>query len=326
MIALCSVLAAITATIGILSARGRLRWRGLALALGSGALTITVLAGLSSCIGGSLSLAAVELGSGAAPLAAGLVASAVRVRAAQLVICAGVVVPVGLWLPELSTVTFGGDGAAVHDFGGALGLVIGPAALVLTASRSTAWSSHQPTSARQRVALGVTALAFVVWLAASEGAIDVFTGEIALAAAVGIVAGWLGCELGFRLNDRKTRRRPLIGGLVGASVVLPSATVLDPLALGILAAFAGAIVGAARAACEVPALACLTGATTGLIAIGLVSDDFGFVQNARVDVLAAQLGAIVVMSLVGASAGTAIRLGERMRIKKLEWAIPDSNR
>lgn len=318
MIALFSVLFAILAAGGIqVSARHPNRASPL-IWTGAGLAAVAVLAGLGRCFGGPAPLAAVELGSGAAPIAAALLDALAGRAITAVAVCALVIVPLGLWMPNLTAALFGADGACVHDFGGALGLVVGPSALVL-AVRST--PAQQPRGTRQLVGGALSAIGLLGWLAASEGVVDAFTGTIVLGALVGPLAGGVGWLIGRVLRGSAPAQGVALGSCAGGAVALSSVTVLDPLAIGVAAALAGVIAGSARGARAHPAAAVFTGALIGLLSIGLVSDDYGFVLNARVDVLGAQLAGALTMTALGVGAGTAIRLVAGRTGEEKRWTF-----
>jgi hypothetical protein len=225
-----------------------------------------------------------------------------------------VVLPAAALGPLLATAGCAGTECELQDFGGALPLAVAPAAFALLAAlpaaRAVAVRAEHP-SARD-VVLGLLALfvSYVLWLAAMEGDIDVYTPRLLLAAVVGPLCSAVAWLLVDRLRGtpRSVARSVVLGLLAGMVATLAgSATVVPPwsIAVALLAGAIGAGVETARHLRRLPlatrwGIVVLVAALLGLVAPVIIGDAVGVL-------LTAQAGALPVpFEAFGAVAGSAL--------------------
>jgi Amt family ammonium transporter len=261
----------VTATVGVLTDAARLDYL-----LGISAFTLPVL----------VLLEAAAIGSGAD-----------RVARWVLMLAWGLIVfPTATLVPPLLTEGCRFDGCGIVDFGGALPLFVSASAYVLLA-----WS---PIRARP-VALvrggeaiaGILGfwIAFAVWLASLEVALDAYVPRILLAGAVGPAAGALGWLLvdTLKATGRPATRSLGFGFLAGIAATASGAvTVSFPWSalVGALAGIAAAVIHAAKplvSAGVAPrwGLSLLGATAVGFLAPPISGDTVGILFSAQVGVL-----------------------------------------
>ncbi len=175
----------------------------------------------------------------------------------------------------------------IDDFGGALPLVVSSAAFALLAP--TARGSGRRPDRPLFPAVLVLWLAFAVWIASLEGALDAYIPRILVHALVVPAAAALGWVVVDRLRgvDRPVGRSLIFGLLAGIVAAMPgTVTVGMPWAL-ITGALAGALGGLAFGSRLRPpgprrwALSLLVAALVGLLAPAISGDAAGAIFTAR---------------------------------------------
>lgn len=277
----------VTSSVGLISGAARLDYL---LGLSAFALPVLVL------------LEAAAIGSGADRLARWV-----------LMLCWGLVVfPGAALIPLLVTEPCRFTGCGFEDFGGALPLFVSASAYVVLA-----WSPAISTSAAQvrgsEAIAGVLGfwVAFVLWLASLEAALDEFIPRILLAAVVGPAAGALGWVLvdTLKATGRAPTRSLGFGFLAGIAATASGAVEVRfpwSLVVGVLAGIVGALIHSSRplaAGGIAPrwGLTLLGATAVGFLAPPISGDTIGIVFNAQVGVLATPL-----LAFVGVALGAAL--------------------
>jgi hypothetical protein len=163
-----------------------------------------------------------------------------------------VVLPATALGPVLATSGCAGTACELQDFGATLPLALAPATFILFAVlvRRRDRGTLPALGARASLLLaGVLWAAFVVWIAAMEGALDAYTVRLLIAGLVGPAVGavlWLLVDR-LRRAPRPITRSLALGAIAGVVATLAGApTVAVPWSLAV-AALAGAIAaGVAR--------------------------------------------------------------------------------
>ncbi|HEY4153177.1 MAG TPA: hypothetical protein VGM38_07620 [Pseudolysinimonas sp.] len=227
-----------------------------------------------------------------------------------MLVWGGIVFPLAALVPLWLTAGCAGTDCELEDFGGALPLLVSSGAFVvlawLPAGVIERADPDPHDNRRAMLALLVFWLAFVVWLAQLEGAIDEFTPRIALAAVVGPVSSALVWLLVDRArNVHRPVVRSLVLGLVAgiAATMSGAVTVGFPwnLAVGALAGCLSSLAysGRASAAAGIAArwgFVILVASAVGFLAPAISGDTVGILFSAQLDVLS-----VPVLSFLGVS-------------------------
>jgi len=257
--------------------------------------------------GGELVLLGLASGAAAAPYLLDLAAAAAvvmilllagaaaagagpRIRWLVPVVWGVVVLPATALLPLLATAGCAGTPCALQDFGGAVPLAVAPGAFVILAALVPAahrGALPEPGSRASLVLGGVLWGAFVVWIAAMEGAVDAYTPVLLLAGAVGpavAAVAWLLVDR-IRRSPRPVARSLLLGVVVGVlATTAGAATVVVPwslaaaLLVGVVAA--GVARGRTRSTSRAGAVV-LVAAALGLLAPVVSGDAIGILFTAQ---------------------------------------------
>ena len=161
-----------------------------------------------------------------------------------------VVLPVATLAPLLFTAGCAGMACQLQDFGATLPLGLSPAAFVLLAALVRRGSRRRLPDLDARAALllaGALWVAFVIWIAAMEGAVDVYTGTLVVAGLVGpavAAATWLLVDR-LRRAPRPVARSLVLGAVAGIVATMAGAAVVTPPWSLAVAALAGAIAAGA---------------------------------------------------------------------------------
>lgn len=282
----------VTTSIGVLSGAARLDYL-----LGISAFTLPVL----------VLLEAAAIGSGAD-----------RVARWVLMLAWGLIVfPGAALIPLVVTESCRFDGCAIVDFGGALPLFVSSAAYVLLA-----WSPPDvgplPQVRGSEAIAGVLGfwIAFALWLASLEAALDPYVPRILLAGAVGPAAGALGWLLVDQLKatGRAVTRSLGFGFLAGIAATASGAvTVSFPwsAAVGALAGIVAGVIHAARplvVAGVAPrwGLSLLGATAVGFLAPPISGDTIGILFSAQVGVLGTPLLAFLGVAVGAAAVSTPV--------------------
>jgi len=240
--------------------------------------------------------------------AAAIASGAGRVARWVLMLAWGLVVfPAATLVPLLVTAPCRFDGCGIVDFGGALPLFVSATAFVLLAVAPPGGRLLPQVRGSEAIA-GVIAfwLAFIVWLASLEAALDAYVPRILLAGVVGPAAGALGWVLvdALKAVGRTPTRSLAFGFLAGIAATVPGAvTVSFPWSavVGALAGMVGALLHALPAVARLGPAArwgvALLGATAvGLLAPPISGDTIGLLFSAQVGVLGAPLAAFLAVA------------------------------
>lgn len=274
-----------------------------ALGLLSGAARLDYLLGLSAfALPVLVLLEAAAIGSGADRLA----------RWVLMLAWGLVVFPGAALIPLVLTAPCRFTGCGFEDFGGALPLFVSASAYVVLAWAPATGVAPPQVRGSEAIA-GVLGfwIAFVVWLASLEAAVDEFIPRILLAAVVGPVAGALGWLLvdTLKATGRAFTRSLGYGFLAGIAATASGAVEVRfpwSLVVGALAGMIGALIHASRplvAGGTAPrwGLTLLGATAVGFLAPPISGDTIGIVFSAQVGVLATPL-----MAFVGVALGAAL--------------------
>lgn len=202
----------------------------------------------------------------------------------------GLVFPVCVVVPSLLYRTCAAPECRVEDFGGGLALLVSSSASVLLA-----WRAHAAPEGggwkRFGLAVSVLWIAATAWLVSLEGAVDVYTPRILLAAVLSPVAGgvaWLVVDL-LRQSGRHPLRSFADGVVAGLVAIIPGAASVSfpwSLVVGALAGAAAALVFGARRFSSAGraghwALVALTATAIGYLAPAISGDTIGFMFSGR---------------------------------------------
>ena len=248
--------------------------------------------------------------------AATLISGADRLaRWVFLLIWAVIVFPAAALVPLIATAGCGGTDCELQDFGGALPLLVSSSAFVvfawLPAGMVETFRPDHVTAVRAVAGILLLWLAYVIWLADLEGAVDDYTVRILFAAGVGPVAaavGWLVVDLARRVQRPPTRSLAF-GLLAGMAATIPGAvTVAFPWSaiVGVLAGVIGAGVASSRAVSRAAfatrwGLVVLIATAVGFLAPSISGDTVGILFSGELDVLEVPVisfAAVTVFSLV----------------------------
>ena len=221
-----------------------------------------------------------------------------------------IVFPLAALVPLWLTAACAGTDCELEDFGGGLPLLVSSSAFVLLAwlPAGVVERADPDPHDNRRAMLGllVVWLAFVVWLAQLEGAIDEFTPRIVLAAIVGPAASslvWLLVDVA--RNVRRPVARSLVLGLIaGMAAVVPGAVSVEfpwNLAVGALAGCLASLAYSGRASTTAGlatrwGFVLLVATAVGFLAPAISGDTVGILFSAQLDVLS-----VPVLSFLGVS-------------------------
>lgn len=221
-----------------------------------------------------------------------------------------IVFPVAALVPLWLTAGCAGTDCELEDFGGGLPLLVSSSAFVLLAWLPAGVIERADPdphdNRRAMLSLLVFWIAFVVWLAHLEGAVDEFTPRIALAAVVGPASSALVWLLVDRVRNvsRPVPRSLVLGLVAGIAASIPGAvTVVFPwnLAVGALAGCLGALAYSGRASSAAGiatrwGFVLLVASAVGFLAPAISGDTVGILFSAHLDVLS-----VPVVSFLGVS-------------------------
>ena len=221
-----------------------------------------------------------------------------------------IVFPLAALVPLWLTAACAGTDCELEDFGGGLPLLVSSSAFVLLAwlPAGVIERADPDPHDNRRAMLGllVVWVAFVVWLAQLEGAIDEFTPRIVLAAVVGPAASALMWLLVDRArNVRRPIARSLVLGLIaGMAAAVPGAVAVEfpwNLAVGALAGCLASLAYSGRASATGGlatrwGLVLLVATAVGFLAPAISGDTVGILFSAHLDVLS-----VPVLSFLGVS-------------------------
>lgn len=286
-IAAAALTTVVTTSLGTLTEAARLDYL-----LGISAFTLPVL----------VLLEAAAIGSGAD-----------RVARWVLMLAWGLTVfPGAALIPPLLTEQCRFDGCGIIDFGGALPLFVSSAAYVLLA-----WSPPDAVAVAQvrgsEAIAGVLGfwIAFAIWLASLEAALDPYVARILLAGVVGPAAGAIGWLLVDQLKatGRTVTRSLAFGFLAGIVATASGAVTVSFPWSAVVGALAGVVAGVIHAAKPLAAagvaprwgLSLLGATAVGFLAPPISGDTIGILFSAQVGVLWTPL-----LAFVGVALGAAI--------------------
>lgn len=297
-----SVVAALGAGAAMLGiVHSSIPWRSGAAALiaAVAAVGVTVIAGLAldaAPVGFLVAMAAFSFPVLVLVEAAAVASGAGRVgRWVVLLSWALVVFPAAAVVPSALTSGCAAPECRIEDFGGVLPLVVSSAAFELlaalpVAARTGATRLEHRVRARVLAALAGVWVAFAVWLASLEGAVDEYIPRILLAAVLGPAAGSVGWAL---IEVLRQRRRPAprslaLGLLAGMVAVTPSAASVGMPWLPVVGALAGALgalvfVAPASGASLAPRIAAsaLVAALVGFLAPAVSGESVGVIFSGQ---------------------------------------------
>ncbi len=245
--------------------------------------------------------------------AAAIGSGADRVARWVLMLAWGLIVfPGAALIPLLVTEPCRFSGCGIVDFGGALPLFVSSAAFVLLA-----WSPPQAVPVTQvrgsEAIAGVLGfwIAFALWLASLEAALDPYVPRILLAGAIGPAAGALGWLL---VDQLKATGRPFtrslgFGFLAGIAATASGAVTVSFPWSAVVGALAGIVAGVIHAAKPLAVagiaprwgLSLLGAAAVGFLAPPISGDTVGILFSAQVGVLWTPL-----LAFVGVALGAAV--------------------
>jgi Amt family ammonium transporter len=280
----------VTTSLGLLTGAARLDFL-----LGISAFTLPVL----------VLLEAAAIGSGADRVA----------RWVLMLVWGLIVFPAAALIPLLATESCRFHGCGIVDFGGALPLFVSSSAYVLLA-----WSPIRarpvPLVRGTEAIAGILGfwIAFAVWLASLEAALDPYVARILLAGVVGPAAGALGWLL---VDTLKATGRPVtrslgFGFLAGIAATASGAVTVSFPWSAVVGALAGIVAGVIHAARPLAAagiaprwgLSLLGATAVGFLAPPISGDTVGILFSAQVGVLWAPIIAFFGVA-VGAAAVSA---------------------
>jgi len=220
-----------------------------------------------------------------------------------------VVLPATTLGPLLATAGCSGRPCELQDFGATLPLALSGAAFVLSSvvvPRRRRSALPELSTGASLLVGGVLWAAFVVWIAAMEGAVDSYTPTLLLACAVGPASGavtWLLVDL-LRRAGRPVARSLALGAAVGiVAAMAGAATVGVPWSV-VVAILAG-VIAAAVARRRTPSVARAGWAVVAAALIGLlapvVSGRAGVLVTAQFEMLPVPViaaGATMVFSML----------------------------
>ncbi|MBI5160137.1 MAG: hypothetical protein HY996_01775 [Micrococcales bacterium] len=239
---------------------------------------------------------------------------------------AAIVVPLGVVGPPLVTRACAGA-CIVEDFGGVFPLVIGAGAFLVVPSAVTIGRNRMRSGTGHRLRDVVIAsafwLAFAVWLTALEGDLDEYTAPLATAAVIGPALGAVGWVLadrirGVQITARRALRLGLLAGMGGILSGVAAVTTPWMLLVGVVCGSVGALTHDSRGMRSSPpatraAVAALVVGTIGALVPGILGTTLGFFFAARIDVILAQLGVAVGLSVVAIAVSIPVALLLRRR-------------
>lgn len=203
-----------------------------------------------------------------------------------------VVLPAAALVPLLATAGCAGTPCELQDFGATVPLVLSPAAFALLAvlvPRARRGALPELGARRSLVLALVLWVAFVVWIAAMEGAVDAYTPTLLVAGVVGPAVAavlWLLVDR-VRRSSRPVARSIALGAMAGVVCTMAgAATVVVPWSLAV-AALGGAIAAAVarRRIASVPRAGwvVVAAALVGLLAPVVSGDAIGILFTAQFD-------------------------------------------
>lgn len=258
--------------------------------------------------------------------AAAIASGADRVGRWILMLAWGAIVfPLAALVPLWLTAGCAGSACELEDFGGGLPLLVSSSAFVLLAWLPAGVIERADPdphdNRRAMLALLVLWAAYVLWLVQLEGAIDEFTGRIALAAVIGPISSaavWLLVDRA--RNVRRPVVRSLILGLVaGIAATVPGAVAVEfpwNVGVGALAGCLASLAYSSRAATSGGlaarwGLVLLVASAVGFLAPAISGDTVGILFSAQLDVLSVPvvsfLGVTLLSLIVSAPAWVLLR-------------------
>lgn len=314
-VAYSGVIAALGAALALVLAIPSLRragWRLLGLSIVCGAEIVVL--GLMTDTAGAPYLIDVAAAAGvilALLLAAAAAAGAgPRLRWVVPVVGALIVLPAATLGPLLATAGCAGTPCELQDFGATLPLAVAPAALLLLAVLvPRARRGDLPElSTRSSLLVGATLWgAFVLWIAAMEGAVDAYTPVLLLAGAIGpavAAAIWTAVDL-LRRSGRPVARSAALGGMAGIVATMAGAATVHPpwsIAVAVLAGLVAALVAGRRTVSVARAAWVVVAASlVGLLAPVVSGDGIGVIYTAQFETLPVPIvaaGGTVALSVV----------------------------
>lgn len=204
----------------------------------------------------------------------------------------------------------------VLDLGGALPSLVAGGATAIGASRvargSFAFVGGGRGAARTPLpAVGVWVLT-IAWLVGLELAVDEFTGPIAFNALLMPVAAAAAGSLVERLRHRRNSVSGLVvGGLAGSAAAVSACAFLTPTLAIVVAVIAGAIVATLPARPKSPFVtvvpgALLLGAAIGVVLLGFLATNVGFIYTGQPELIFGQLFLALVATLGGVVVGAVL--------------------
>jgi Amt family ammonium transporter len=222
-----------------------------------------------------------------------------------------IVFPVAALVPLWLTAGCAGTDCELEDFGGGLPLLVSSSAFVLLAwlPAGVLERADPDPHDNRRAMLGLLVfwVAFVVWLAQLEGAIDQFTPRIVVAGVIGPASSALVWLLVDRArNVKRPIGRSLVLGLIaGIAASMPGAVAVEfpwNVAVGALAgclaslAYSGRVSSTAGIATRW-GLVLLVASAVGFLAPAISGDTVGILFSAHLDVLSVPVLSFLAVSL-----------------------------
>jgi hypothetical protein len=221
-----------------------------------------------------------------------------------------IVFPLAALVPLWLTAACAGTDCELEDFGGVLPLLVSSSAFVLLAWLPAGVIERADPdphdNRRAMLALLVFWLAFIVWLAHLEGAVDEFTPRIALAAVVGPASSAVVWLLVDRVRNvhRPVVRSLVLGLVAGIAATVPGAVAVGfpwNVAVGAIAGCLGSLAysGRASAAAGIATrwgFVLLVASAVGFLAPAISGGTVGILFSAHLDVLS-----VPVVSFLGVS-------------------------
>ncbi len=246
---------------------------------------------------------------------------------------AGVFVPAGILSFSTSAVPF--DVQPV-DHGGALAVNVaaGAAALGVLLAAGSVWRRGRAAAITVRAgvlaAIGLSA-GWILWLVTAELAIDDVTPSIILNGVAGAIGGVVGWVVVQRIRHQVTTLAAvsagLISGLVSITAGAPLFTVVSAASTGMIAGAAACIftlrrVGSSRRQQWFVVGSHLIAGSIGVVLLGLLATDVGFVFTGRVDLLSDQVVSVAIV----AGYSMAFSFALWLLLRRLPAARPISSR
>jgi ammonia channel protein AmtB len=202
-------------------------------------------------------------------------------------------------------------GLAPMDHGGSLAVNVAGGSAVLGVLLANGSQAPRPRPATIRVGVGVIAvvclsIGWIAWLATAELAFDEVAVQIVVNGvfgALGGIAGWLAVQ---RIQHQSTTLSAvsagLLSGLVSITAGAPLFTPVSAAAAGILSGAAACVytlrtVGSTRRQQWFIVGSHFVAGGTGLILLGLLATDVGFLFTGQIDFIEGQIGSTILVAL-----------------------------